>query len=96
MSGYFYILANKRIGTLYSGVTNDLTRRVSEHKSAVIKGFTSRYKTHKLVYFEEYDDIAEAIHREKCVKEWKREWKLELIEKSNPDWKDLYNEFIQL
>ncbi|MFA4994990.1 MAG: GIY-YIG nuclease family protein [Bdellovibrionales bacterium] len=96
MSGYFYILANKRIGTLYSGVTNDLTRRVSEHKTGATKGFTSRYKTHKLVYFEEYDDITEAIHREKCVKEWKREWKLELIEKFNPDWKDLYNNFIQL
>jgi putative endonuclease len=90
MAGYFYLLASKRIGTLYCGVTNDLVRRVAEHKSGVIKGFAARYKVHTLVYYECYDDIRDAIHREKCVKEWKREWKLELIEKSNPDWENLY------
>ena len=96
MASYFYILSNKRIGTLYCGVTNDIVRRIAEHKSGKIKGFTSRYKTHLLVYYETYDDIRDAIHREKCVKEWKREWKFELIEKSNPCWRDLYADVIQL
>ena len=85
-------MASRRIGTLYCGVTNDLVRRAGEHKAGKIKGFTARYKTHLLVYFEHHDDIAEAIYREKCVKEWK----LELIEKFNPEWRDLYNDILQL
>jgi putative endonuclease len=76
-------------------VTNDLIRRVTEHKNGTFKGFTSKYETKKLVYYESAEDIRDAIHREKCVKEWKREWKLELIEKFNPDWRDLYDDIIQ-
>jgi putative endonuclease len=95
MSGYFYILASKRIGTLYCGVTNDLVRRVAEHKSAMNKGFTYKHNVKKLVYYEAADDISDSIYREKCVKEWKREWKLELIEKFNPDWRDLYDNILQ-
>jgi putative endonuclease len=94
MSGYFYILANKRIGTLYCGVTNDLIRRVAEHKAGTIKGFTSKYSVKMLVYYEYAEDITDAIAREKCIKEWKRKWKLELIDKFNPDWKDLYGDII--
>jgi putative endonuclease len=93
MSGYFYVLANKRIGTLYCGVTNDLIRRVTEHKKGLDK-FTAKYGVKKLVYFEFAEDISDAIHREKCVKEWKREWKLELIEKFNPDWRDLFEDIV--
>lgn len=92
MSGYFYILASKRNGTLYCGVTNDLVRRIAEHKSGEITGFTARYNVKMLVYYEGTENIADAIHREKCVKEWQRAWKLELIEKFNPDWRDLYND----
>ncbi len=92
MGGYVYILASKKIGTLYTGVTNDLARRVWEHKEGIIKGFTSRYIVKRLVWYEVYERIEDAITREKCIKEWKREWKLELIEKFNPDWKDLYPE----
>jgi putative endonuclease len=95
MSGYFYILASKRIGTLYCGVTNDLIRRVAEHKNGTVKGFTSEHNVKTLVYYEAAEDISDAIQREKCVKEWKREWKLELIEKFNPDWKDLYDDILQ-
>lgn len=95
MAGYFYILASKRIGTLYCGVTNDLVRRLTEHRDGTVKGFTSRYKVHMLVHYENYPEIQDAIHREKCVKEWKRKWKIELVEKSNPEWKDLYAEIIQ-
>lgn len=92
-SYYVYILASKRNGTLYIGVTNDLLRRVFEHKKKFFKGFTSRYKVDKLVYFEETDDISAAIQREKQLKKWERKWKLELIEKINPDWNDLYYEY---
>jgi putative endonuclease len=90
MGGYFYILANRKNGTLYAGITNDIARRTYEHKEGFIKGFTSRYKVHKLVYYEFYDYIEDAIAREKQVKEWKRVWKIELIKKMNPDWRDLY------
>lgn len=89
-SYYVYILANKINGTLYTGVTNDLIKRVYEHKNNLIKGFTKRYCVHKLVYFEETNDINSAIKREKQLKKWNRVWKLELIEKYNPNWKDLY------
>ena len=85
MPGFAYILASKKIGTLYTGVTNDLIRRVMEHRDGTIKGFTSRYKVHKLVWYEHFDHVDDAIACEKRIKEWKREWKLELIEKFNPD-----------
>ncbi len=86
---YVYILASKRNGTLYIGVTNDLSRRLAEHKNKLISGFTAKYNVHTLVYYESTSDINSAISREKQIKEWKRIWKIELIEKENPDWKDL-------
>jgi putative endonuclease len=94
MSGsYFvYILASKRNGTLYVGVTNDLVRRMSEHKSRLVPGFTRKYGVDKLVYFEEYLSILEARARERTLKRWLRVWKLELIEKMNPNWRDLTDE----
>jgi len=88
---FVYILASKRNGTLYIGVTNDLLRRVREHKEKYNKNsFTSRYNVEKLVYYEVSDNVESAIMREKNLKAWKRIWKLELIEKENPDWEDLY------
>jgi putative endonuclease len=87
---YVYILASKKNGTLYIGITNDLIRRVYEHKNMIIKGFTSKYNVHQLVYYEQTSDIQSAILREKQLKKWKRKWKLNLIEKMNPQWKDLY------
>ena len=87
---YIYILANKRNGTLYIGVTSNLVKRAYEHKSSIIDGFTKKYNIHKLVYYEISDDIESAIRREKQLKKWNRKWKLELIEKNNPKWKDLY------
>ncbi len=87
---YVYILTSKRNGTLYIGVTNDLIKRVYEHKNNLIAGFTSKYNVHRLVYFEQYDNIEYAIQREKRLKKWNREWKLALIEKENPNWIDLY------
>lgn len=86
---YVYILASQRNGTLYIGVTNDLERRAYEHKTKFNKGFTEEYNVNRLVYFEETDDVAEAIRREKQLKGWNREWKLALIENSNPNWLDL-------
>jgi len=91
---YVYILASKRNGTLYIGVTNDLVRRVYEHKNNLVKGFTSKYNVHRLVYYEETNDIDVALNREKQLKKWRRKWKLELIEKMNPEWRDLYEEII--
>jgi len=94
MNSYFvYILASRRNGTLYTGVTNDLERRLSQHKSGEIQGFTSRYNVTTLVWFEVHGDINEAIHREKLIKRWHRRWKLELIEASNPNWNDLSFDF---
>jgi putative endonuclease len=87
-----YILASGRNGTLYVGVTNDLYRRVYEHREGLLPGFTRRYGVKRLVYFEEYGDINEAILREKRIKRWHRKWKLELIEARNPQWKDLWLE----
>jgi len=87
---YVYILSSKKNGTLYIGVTSDLIKRVWEHKNNVVEGFTKKYSVHNLVYFEIYEDIEQAIKREKQLKRWNRKWKLELIEKSNPDWVDLY------
>jgi putative endonuclease len=89
---YVYILASKRNGTLYTGVTNDLVRRVGEHKAGTNEGFTKRYKVDRLVYFESTNDVRDAIKREKQIKKWLRKWKVELIESRNPEWKDLYDE----
>lgn len=89
MASYIYILASQKNGTLYTGVTSDLIKRVYQHKTKMIKGFTSKYNVKNLVYFEVFDDITEAILREKRIKKWKRAWKLKLIEKENPYWKDL-------
>lgn len=85
-----YILASKRNGTLYTGVTSDLIQRVWQHKNNVIKGFTEKYGVHTLVYFELHDDMESAIVREKRLKKWNRAWKLRLIEEQNPEWTDLY------
>ena len=89
---YVYILASKRNGTLYTGITNDLPRRISEHKDGLIEGFSRKYDVKQLVYFEEYNKAYDAILREKRIKKWKRAWKLKLIEKNNKDWNDLYYE----
>ena len=85
-----YILANKRNGTLYIGVTSHLRKRAWEHKNDLIEGFTKRYGVHRLVYYELHEDMESAINKEKQMKKWNRAWKLELIEKQNPDWKDLW------
>jgi putative endonuclease len=85
-----YILASKRNGTLYVGVTSDLVKRIWEHKNNVVEGFSKRYNVHRLVWYEIHENMESAINREKQMKEWKRKWKLELIEESNPDWQDLY------
>ncbi|PIR17582.1 MAG: endonuclease [Deltaproteobacteria bacterium CG11_big_fil_rev_8_21_14_0_20_49_13] len=87
---YTYILSNRKNGVLYIGVTSNLIKRVYEHKNNLVEGFTDRYNVHSLVYFEEHEDIKEAITREKHLKAWKRDWKVRLIEKDNPDWEDLY------
>jgi len=89
---YVYILASKRNGTLYTGLTNDLLRRVYEHKNDIIEGFTKKYSVHNLVYYERHNDINRAINREKQIKKWERQWKINLIQKTNPQWKDLYYE----
>jgi len=87
---FVYILASKRNGTLYIGATNDLIRRVFEHKTGSVPGFTSRYAVHILVYYEVFDKMYDAIVREKRMKRWKRQWKLELIEAHNARWQDLF------
>ena len=89
-SFYVYILASHIGGTLYVGVTNDLIRRIAEHRMKLAKGFTKKYDVHKLVYFEQFDDIENAIRREKRLKEYNRAWKVQLIEEFNPNWDDLY------
>jgi putative endonuclease len=91
---YVYLLASKRNGTLYIGVTSNLVKRVHEHKNNLVEGFTKKYNVHHLVYFETTEDINSAITREKQMKKWKRAWKIELYEKSNPKWRDLYFELI--
>ena len=91
---YVYLLASERNGTLYIGVTSDLIKRVYEHKSNLGSGFTQKYDVHSLVYFEVADDIHSAIRREKQIKKWNRAWKIELIEKNNPEWKDLYFDLV--
>jgi len=91
---YIYILASKKNGTLYIGVTTDLIRRVWQHKNDSHEGFTKKYRVHRLVWFDETPDIEAAILREKQMKKWRRQWKIELIEKENPQWNDLYEDLI--
>jgi putative endonuclease len=95
MSSFVYILASQRNGTLYVGVTADLLRRMEEHTNKLVDGFTKKYAVEKLVYYEIFDDINQAIKREKSIKTWRRAWKLELIEKSNAAWEDLYDKILQ-
>jgi putative endonuclease len=89
-----YILASRQNGTLYTGVTSNLVKRAWEHKNDVVKGFTQRYGVHMLVWLEIHESMESAIAREKAIKGWKRKWKLELIEKENPQWLDLYQNLI--
>lgn len=91
---YVYMLASRKNGTLYIGVTSNLIKRVYEHKNNLIKGFTQKYNVHKLVYYEVFDNAYESITREKRMKNWKRQWKIELINKFNPEWKDLYDDIL--
>ena len=94
MSYFVYLLASERNGTLYVGVTNDLVRRVHEHRTDAVPGFTSRYGVHRLVWFDSTPSVEAAIHREKQMKNWKREWKIALIERDNPQWLDLYDSLL--
>lgn len=92
---YVYIMASKRNGTLYIGVTSDLIKRVYEHKEGLAEGFTKKYGVKNLVYYEQAQEIETAIAREKQMKKWNRKWKLALIEKQNPEWNDLYHEIVK-
>ncbi len=89
---YVYILASRKNGTLYIGVTNNLQKRIWQHKNDIVEDFTKRYKVHNLVYFEQADNAISAIEREKRLKKWNRSWKIKLIEKNNPKWNDLYED----
>ena len=89
---YVYIMASEPYGTLYIGVTSNLVKRVWEHREGVVEGFTKQYGVKQLVWFEVHSDILEAIKREKQVKKWNRDWKVNLIQETNPDWRDLYDE----
>ncbi|AUD79607.1 endonuclease [Kangiella profundi] len=91
---YVYVMASKKNGTLYIGITSNLVKRVWEHKNNAVEGFTKKYEVHQLVYYEQHESSYSAIQREKRLKEWKRKWKLDLIEGMNPEWKDLYDEII--
>jgi len=86
---FVYILSSKYNGTLYVGITNNLQRRINEHKAGLIKGFTKKYNVNRLMYFETFQNVSEAIKREKNIKKWKRSWKIELIESNNKNWVDL-------
>ncbi|MEW6147430.1 MAG: GIY-YIG nuclease family protein [Bradyrhizobium sp.] len=90
MAYYVYILASRRDGAIYVGITNDLARRVYEHRIKAVPGFTAKYNITQLVWFEVYDDPISAISRERELKKWKRAWKIRLIEKDNPNWNDVY------
>jgi len=89
---HVYIMASRKDGPIYIGITSDLVRRVYQHKNEVYEGFTKRYNIKRLVYVEEYNNFDEAVTREKQLKKWNRAWKIELIEKDNKEWKDLYDE----
>jgi putative endonuclease len=91
-SYYIYILSSSKRGTLYIGVTNNLIRRITEHKKEINNGFTSKYHIKDLVYFEQTDNIESALQREKQIKKWNRQWKIELIEANNPKWNDLFSD----
>ena len=91
---YIYILTNQYHTVFYVGVTNNLIRRVYEHKNKLVKGFTAKYNINKLVYYEVFSDVRDAIYREKQIKSWSRKKKIEMIEKFNPEWKDLYEEIV--
>jgi putative endonuclease len=93
---YVYVLASRNHGVLYTGVTSNLPQRIRMHKNRMVPGFTKRYKVHKLVYFEKHNNAMSAIHREKCIKKWYREWKIVLIEKHNPGWRDLSEDIISI
>ena len=95
MTYWVYILASEPGGTLYVGVTNDLVRRVYEHRESLVEGFTKRYRIKILVYFEQQETIAAALQREKNIKHWSREWKIDLIVAGNPGWQDLYEEIVR-
>jgi len=90
-----YILTNKTNTTLYIGVTSNLQKRIYQHKNSFVEGFSKKYNLHKLVYYEQYADMYSAINREKRLKKYKREWKLSLVNKMNPSWRDLYHDIIQ-
>ena len=92
--GYVYILASKKNGTIYVGVTCDLIKRIYEHKLNLVDGFTKKYDVHNQVYYEVNNDMESAIIREKQIKKWNRRWKLRLIEEKNPEWRDLYQEIV--
>ncbi len=92
---YVYILASQRNGTLYTGLASDLKRRLMQHRDKAVKGFTQKYGVTRLVYFESYNSFNEAFERERRMKKWKRAWKIELIEKDNPQWKDLSEEWFE-
>ncbi|MCF6318383.1 MAG: GIY-YIG nuclease family protein [Proteobacteria bacterium] len=89
-----YILGSKKNGTLYIGVTSDLVKRIWQHKNKQVRGFSEKYDVNNLVYFEQYEDMISAITREKQIKKWNRQWKINLIEKGNPDWNDLWPEIL--
>jgi putative endonuclease len=89
-----YILASQRNGTLYTGVTSDLVKRTWEHKNDTVDGFSKKYSVHILAYYELHENMSEAIAREKQIKKWNREWKMELIESTNPEWRDLWEEIL--
>ena len=89
-----YMLASKRNGTLYTGVTSNLLKRVWEHKNNIVEGFTNKYGVHSLVWYELHNTMDSAIQREKAIKNWKRAWKLKVIEKMNSDWRDLYSDLL--
>ena len=91
---YVYIMASKRNGTLYIGVTNDLIRRVYEHKNNLVEGFTNKFRVHKFVYWEQSENVDSALQREKPLKKWNRQWKLALIEEHNANWQDLYEQLL--
>lgn len=91
---YVYIIASKRNGTLYVGFTSNLIRRIYQHKHNLVDGFTKKYEIHSLVYYEETNNVNSALRREKQLKKWNRKWKLDLIEKDNPDWIDLYYKLV--
>ena len=92
--GWLYFMTNRRNGTLYAGVTSNLPRRVYEHREGLIEGFTKRHSLKMLIYYEQFDDIRDAIQREKTVKHWPRGWKVRLIHKMNPEWNDLFDTLI--